>query len=64
MVGHQEEAPVLARLAEVPDRLRPFAGVAVVEDGENDDGDAVLTARSARLARGARRRGHDCAVEA
>jgi len=42
------ESPVLARLAEVPDRLRPFIGRAVDdEDVKIDDGDAGVVAATA-----------------
>jgi hypothetical protein len=38
---YHEEAPILARPAEVPDGLRPLTGRAVDKDIEIDDGDAA-----------------------
>jgi len=54
MVDHHEEAPVLARAAEVPDGPRPSIGGAVDEDVEIDDGDAAAV----RAACCGVRRGH------
>ena len=49
MVNHHEEAPVFAGLAELVCRLRSLLGVAVEEDAEVDDGDAVPTACSSTV---------------
>ena len=38
---YHEEAPLFARPAEVPDRLRPLMGFAIDEEVEVDDGDAA-----------------------
>lgn len=41
---YHEEAPILARPAEVPDGLRPLIDRAVDEDTEIDDGDGAAVA--------------------
>jgi hypothetical protein len=50
MHAYHEEAPVLARPADVPDRLRPLLGRAVDEGVEVDDGDAGAGVGSGMLA--------------